>query len=85
VWVRKKEHKIVGMALAAARRRKGLTQIELAKRLRKPQSFVSNYEVGQRRIDIIELLRIADALEMDPRLVLTAIRRDQRGASPRRR
>jgi hypothetical protein len=34
----------------------------LARLLRKPQSFVSNYERGQRRIDVPELLRIVEAL-----------------------
>jgi transcriptional regulator with XRE-family HTH domain len=61
------EHQIVGAALAAARSRAGVTQAQLAKMLRKPQSFVSNYERGQRRLDILELLRIVDALKADPR------------------
>jgi transcriptional regulator with XRE-family HTH domain len=61
VWVRPKECKHVGAALAAARDRAGLTQQQLAKLLRKPQSFVSNYERGQRRIDVLELLRIVEA------------------------
>jgi transcriptional regulator with XRE-family HTH domain len=62
VWVQPKEHKVVGAALAAARRRAGLTQTQLAKSLRKPQSFVSSYERGQRRLDILEFLRVADAI-----------------------
>jgi hypothetical protein len=37
--------------------------------LRKPQSFVSNYERGQRRIDVLELLRIAEALKGNPKRV----------------
>jgi transcriptional regulator with XRE-family HTH domain len=45
--------------------RAGLTQKQLARLLRKPQSFVSNYERGQRRIDVLELLRIVDALRGD--------------------
>jgi transcriptional regulator with XRE-family HTH domain len=63
VWVQPKDYAIVGAALADARLRAGLTQQELAKRLRKPQSFVSNYERGQRRIDVLELLRIVEALD----------------------
>ena len=39
----------------------------------KPQSFVSNYERGQRRIDVLELLRIVEALEGDPRSVFADI------------
>jgi hypothetical protein len=51
----------------------------LAKFLRKPQFFISNYENGQRRIDLLELLRIAEALDADPRRVfgdvLAAVRK----------
>jgi ribosome-binding protein aMBF1 (putative translation factor) len=53
VWVQSQEHKIVGACLADARRWANLTQQELAKRFGKPQSFVSDYERGQRRIDLI--------------------------------
>jgi transcriptional regulator with XRE-family HTH domain len=73
VWVQPREHKAVGAALAAARERAKLTQQQLAKLLRKPQSFVSNYERGQRRIDVLELLRIVDALKADPRIVFSDI------------
>jgi transcriptional regulator with XRE-family HTH domain len=73
VWVQPKEYKHVGAALAAARDRAGLTQKQLARLLRKPQSFVSNYERGQRRIDVLELLRIVEALKGDARAVFTDI------------
>jgi transcriptional regulator with XRE-family HTH domain len=65
VWVQPREYKHVGAALAAARDRAGLTQKQLARLLRKPQSFVSNYERGQRRIDVLELLRIVEILKAD--------------------
>ncbi len=73
MWVQPKEYKHVGAALAAARDRAGLTQAQLAKALRKPQSFVSNYERGQRRIDVLELLRIVEALKGDARRVFAEI------------
>jgi transcriptional regulator with XRE-family HTH domain len=59
--------------LAAARRRANVTQQELAGRLGKPQSFVSEYERGQRRIDVVELLVIARALDVDPIAFFTEI------------
>ena len=43
-----------------------LTQVELARRFGKPQSFVSAYEGGLRRVDLIEFLFIARALGADP-------------------
>ena len=40
----------------------GLRQADLARKLRQPQSFVSKYESGERRIDILELREICSAL-----------------------
>jgi DNA-binding transcriptional regulator YiaG len=69
VWIQQREYKRAGNVLAAARRQSGLTQEELAKRLGKPQSFVSNYEKGQRRVDVLEMLLIVETLGGDPREV----------------
>ena len=66
LWVETEQYKIVGACLAAARRRANVTQQELAARLGKPQSFVSEYERGHRRLDVIELLVISRALGVDP-------------------
>lgn len=52
--------------LIRAREAKRLTQTALAARLGRPQSFVSNYENGQRGIDVIEFIQIAKALGLDP-------------------
>lgn len=66
MWVKPKDQKVVGEVFQEARTRADLTQQELAKRLGKPQSFISAYEAGQRRIDVLEFLLIAGALEADP-------------------
>ena len=66
MWVEVEHYKVVGACLAAARRRANVTQQELAARLNKPQSFVSEYERGQRRVDVVELLVISRALGVDP-------------------
>lgn len=39
-------------------------QIELANNLRRPQSFVSKYEIGERRLDLVELRQICEALKI---------------------
>lgn len=48
--------------LRQLRRAAGLTQAEVAERLNVPQSFVSKYESGERRLDVIELRHVAEAL-----------------------
>lgn len=45
--------------LRKARHEAGLTQVTVAKKLKRPQSYLSNVETGQQRIDIIELKRFA--------------------------
>jgi transcriptional regulator with XRE-family HTH domain len=66
LWIEPEQYAAVGFCLAASRRRASLTQQELAARLGKPQSFVSEYERGQRRVDVVELLVIARSLGADP-------------------
>ena len=84
--VHPKDHAIVGAALADARKCAGLTQQQLARRLCKPQSFVSNYERGQRRIDVLELLKIVEAFEGNARKVFMDIVARRLGSkSPGRR
>ena len=51
--------------LIEQRKKSGLTQAQLAKRLRRYQSFVATVESGQRRIDVIEFLKLADAIGFD--------------------
>ena len=51
--------------LRKIRRDAGLTQTELAARLKKPQSFVSKYEKGDRQLNTIELLEVLDALKVN--------------------
>ena len=48
--------------LRAVRSDAGLTQAEVAERLKLPQSFVSKYESGERRVDLVELRQICGAL-----------------------
>ena len=56
--------------IASVRKAAGITQVELAERLGKPQSFVSKVERGERRLDVIEFCDIAEALGYDPAKLL---------------
>lgn len=48
--------------LRALRERAGLRQLDVADALDVPQSFVSKYESGERRLDLIELRQVCQAL-----------------------
>lgn len=52
--------------LVALRKKEGLTQVELSRRLGKPQPFISYVERGERRVDVIEFYAIVRALGADP-------------------
>ncbi len=51
--------------LIQARKDAQLTQIQLASRLNKPQSYISKYEGGERRLDFTEFVEIANLLHID--------------------
>lgn len=71
--LRSRRHRAVFETLRQARLDAGLTQQQLAKRIRRPQSFISMYETGDRRIDLPEFLEIADALDADACELVTKI------------
>lgn len=53
---------ILAALLREVRQEAGLRQNDLAERLDQPQSFVSKYESGERRVDLIELREICSAI-----------------------
>jgi len=61
-----KEYALFLEWLIAARKKAGVTQQVLADRLGKHQSFISKYESGERRLDVIEFIAIAREIDIDP-------------------
>jgi transcriptional regulator with XRE-family HTH domain len=51
----------------------GVTQVDLAARLKRPQPFISYIESGERRVDLIEFYAIAKALGVDPQALFALV------------
>ncbi|MFC4172291.1 helix-turn-helix domain-containing protein [Microvirga sp. GCM10011540] len=66
------QHQRLCELLIEARKKASLTQVEVAERLGKPQSFVAKYEGGERRLDVVEFVAVARALGADPASLLLA-------------
>jgi transcriptional regulator with XRE-family HTH domain len=65
-----KQYQLLLNLLIDLREKKGLSQRELSKKLKRVQTYVSKYERGERRLDVIEFLEIVKALEADPQKVI---------------
>ena len=60
------DYQLLLTVLKAARKRAGVSQVDLAERLGNTQTFVSKCERGERRIDAVELVEFAEALDVKP-------------------
>lgn len=63
--VQTKEYAYFVEKLRKAREEAGLSQVQVAKKLKRPQSHISNIETGQQRVDVIELQRFAKMYNKD--------------------
>lgn len=79
------QYRLLLARIVEARKQAGITQTDLAEQLRRPQSFVSKYESGERRLDPVEFYRIAVLLNADPVAILTESVRGSDRAKHRRR
>lgn len=59
--------------LVEARKKLGLTQTQLGARVGRGQGFISLIERGQRRIDVVEFVALARALELDPKVMFSKL------------
>ena len=66
---------ILGEVLVRARERAGLKQADVAARLGVPASYLSKIENGTRRLDVIEFMKIAEAIDSDPAEIMRDLRK----------
>jgi transcriptional regulator with XRE-family HTH domain len=65
--LRTKGHRALIDILVESRQQAGLTQRDLAARLKRPHSFIGRIEAGERRVDVIEFIEIARVMGLDPK------------------
>lgn len=68
-------YKALLQALIQARKDAGITQVELATRIGRRQTFVSKYETEERRLDVAEYIAIARAIGVEPYELIRAAER----------
>ena len=66
-------NRVVGQCLRALRLNAGLTQVEIAARLKKTQSFVSKVENAERELSLIEVFTYAEALGIGHEKIIAAV------------
>ncbi|WP_395490652.1 helix-turn-helix domain-containing protein [Cedecea davisae] len=72
------EYQLVIKTLREARLAQGLTQESLARMLERPQSFVAKFENGERRLDIVEFVHIANLLSLDLISIISELSKDNK-------
>lgn len=61
----RQKYELLRSELKNARLQAKMYQADLAKKLKKPQSYISKVESGERNLDVIEFTSYCDALELD--------------------
>lgn len=69
------EYQFLRRFLKQERKKKGFTQEQLSLKLNKAVTYVNKYELGERRLDIVELAEVANILDFDDRKLFTELRR----------
>jgi transcriptional regulator with XRE-family HTH domain len=71
--LRSPRHEVLRRLVIQKRKKARLRQVDVARRLGRYQSYITNIETGQRRIDVVELIDLANAIGFDPREAITAL------------
>jgi transcriptional regulator with XRE-family HTH domain len=61
------KHEALRAFIVEKRKAAGLRQVDVAKRMRRYQSYITHIETGQKEIGVVELLELSEAIGFDPR------------------
>src|ERR1044072_473273 len=80
--IRLNQQKKLLVLLRGIRVEAGLTQSELASRLGTDQTFISKYESGERRLDILELREVCQVIDIDFVAFIRRLDKDLKAEAP---
>jgi transcriptional regulator with XRE-family HTH domain len=66
-------HDALRLFLVEKRKKAGLRQVDLAKRLKRRQDYISYVETGQKLVEVVELMEWAEAIGFDARDAIKAM------------
>jgi transcriptional regulator with XRE-family HTH domain len=66
-------HDALRLFLVEKRKKAGLRQVDLAKRLKRRQDYISYVETGQKLVEVVELMQWAEAIGFDARDAIKAM------------
>ena len=67
------QHEALREFLVKKRKAVGLRQVDLAKRLKRKQDYISYVETGQKLVEVVELMEWAEAIGFDPKDAIKAL------------
>ena len=73
--IRSKRHKRLIELVLAERKHAGIRQVQLAKKLKRSQTWIARVESGERRLDVIELIELAEAIGFDAPGMVEAVQK----------
>ena len=68
-----KEHKKLREILKRERKKAGLRQVDIATRTSRSQAYISKFEKGDLRLDVVDFVRVCQSIGCDPHLVIDEI------------
>jgi ribosome-binding protein aMBF1 (putative translation factor) len=75
--IRSKRHKYLIELVVAARKKAGFRQVQLAKKLKRSQTWIARLESGERRLDVVELIDLAEVIGFDAPAMVAAVQQHQ--------
>ena len=73
-----KRHKKLIELVVAERKRADIRQVQLAKKLKRSQTWIARLEGGDRRLDVIELIDLAEAIGFDAPAIVAEVQQSKK-------